>query len=110
MIFESLLESSIKGELLFCEGGMLRYHRRKDNQITIHELLVLPSERRMGKGTSLLNRLLEKEKEIVCIVAKCPEDLKSGNNWYRKIGFVLIDFEYTKSGRKLNIWKLQIKT
>lgn len=107
MIFESLYESAERGELLTCEGGFLRYHRRRDHQATIHELLIVPEARRKNHAQQLLRRLLEKEDGIVRVAAKCPADLESGNAWYLAMGFTCERTETTPTGRKLNVWILE---
>lgn len=107
MIFEGLYESAQKGELICVDGGMLRYHVRRDRQLTIHEVI---STRRIGLdrggvGDMLWNQLMRVE-GWDCIVARCPADL-SGNGWYRKHGFVLSKTETTKKGRALNVWRYE---
>ena len=98
MIFESLHDSNTHGELILIDGGYCRWHRRKDNTITIYEIL----SQRPGAGSEMLNQL---KAHGLPIQAKCPSDL-AANDWYKKRGFVLIATETTKSGRRLNVWRL----
>lgn len=99
MIFESLHESNQRGELLLIDGGYCRWHRRRDDVITIYEII----SQRPGAGQAMLKRLIEQRP--VAIVAKCPVDL-AANEWYRRRGFAHEATETTKSGRKLNVWRL----
>jgi hypothetical protein len=99
MIFEALYEASQHGELLLIDGGFCHWHLRRDGQLTIHEII----STRSGAGSEMLAYL--KKQPATCIVAKCPVDLPS-NDWYRRRGFALEQTEITKTGRKLNVWKL----
>lgn len=99
MIFESLHDSAKAGELILVDGGMLRFHLRRDGTITIYEIL----STRKGAGSEMLEKLRARGKPIQ---AKCPKRLKS-NAWYAKRGFVLIAEEETRGGTELNIWRLE---
>lgn len=98
MIFESLHDSAKCGELILIDGGFCRWHMRRDGVITIYEIL----STRPGAGWEMLIQLIEKRAPIQ---AKCPADLPS-NAWYRRRGFALIGTETTRSGRMLNLWRL----
>lgn len=100
MIFETLYESSKRGELLLVEDGFCHWHLRRDGQLTIREIISL----KPGQGTLMLNTL--KSKNPVSIFAKCPIDLKA-NEWYSHKGFVLEGIEVTKTGTYLNLWRLK---
>ena len=103
MIFEALYESAQRGELILVDGGICHYHLRRDGQLTIREIISI----KPGAGKVMLNTL----KQVAgarTIFAKCPIDLDSGNKWYKKNGFELIDNEITKSGRKLNLWEMKL--
>jgi len=97
MIFETLQKSAMDGELLLITGGYCRWHLRRDGVIVIYEIIAT----RCGAGSEMLKILKEYGKPIR---AKCPADLPS-NKWYQQKGFVLLDTEITRSGRKLNIWQ-----
>ena len=99
MIFETLYESSQRGELLLIDGGFCHWHLRRDGQLTIREIISI----RSGAGTEMLNIL--KTKHSDSILAKCPADLLA-NKWYSKNGFVCEGRETTKTGRLINIWRL----
>lgn len=99
MIFETLHTSAQHGELILVDGGMCRYHLRRDGQLTIHEIISL----RPGAGSAMLARLLAVA-GAVCILAKCPADLPS-NAWYARRGFALDRTETTPAGRLLNVWR-----
>lgn len=102
MIFETLYASSKNNELLLVENAFCRWHLRKDGQLTIHEIISLQP----GQGKKLLS-ILKKVPNALCIVAKCPKDLKA-NEWYAKQGFIKISEEITKTGRVLFVWKLNL--
>ena len=102
MVFESLWESAQKGELLLVEGGMCRWHLRRDKVLVIREIIATLK----SKGTVMLAQLKEVP-GAVGIRAKCPADLES-NGWYEKMGFLKTDVETTRSGRKVNVWELPL--
>jgi hypothetical protein len=104
MCFENLYESSRRGELLLIEGGMCHWHLRRDGQLTIREII----STKPGAGNAMLEQLKETP-GASCIVAKCPVDLAS-NQWYAKQGFELVNVESAKSGRRINVWKLCLKS
>lgn len=95
MIFETLHESAEAGELILIDGGYCRWHRRRDGVTVIYEILSL----RPGAGQAMLARLARP------IQAKCPADLPA-NAWYARRGFRLAGVEQTRSGRILNVWRL----
>lgn len=101
MIFETLYKSSKRNELLSIDGGFCHWHLRRDGQLTIREII----STRPGAGSEMLEQL--KQQPAQSIFAKCPIDLES-NEWYQKRGFTLESTETTKSGRKLNHWRLTL--
>lgn len=102
MIFETLWDSSKRGELILIDGGMCHWHLRRDGQLTIREII----SQRPGAGAEMLGRL-RSVRGAVCIVAKCPADLES-NKWYERRGFVLVATERAGSGRAINVWRLEL--
>ena len=104
MCFENLYESSQRGELLLIDGGMCHWHLRRDGQLTIREII----STRPGAGSVMLEQL-KMTPGANCIVAKCPVDLAS-NQWYAKHGFEIVEVESAKSGRRINVWKLCLKS
>jgi hypothetical protein len=50
MIFVALEEAASKGQLLLIDGGMCRFHKRKDGVTVIREIIVLPTRRKQGVG------------------------------------------------------------
>lgn len=102
MCFERLYDSMKNKELLLVDNGMCNYHLRKDGQLTIHEII----STKPGAGKRMLEVLLSIPAK--CIVAKCPIDLPS-NNWYLKNKFILIDCVKTKTGKEINVWKLNLE-
>lgn len=104
MCFENLYESSQRGELLLIDGGMCHWHLRRDGQLTIREII----STKPGAGSAMLEQL-KNTPGASCIVAKCPVDLAS-NQWYAKQGFEIVNVESAKSGRKINVWMLCLKS
>lgn len=100
MIFESLYESAERGELILIDGGCCRWHLRRDGTITIYEIL----SQRPGAGQEMLARL--RAAGARAITAKCPADLPA-NDWYKRRGFRCAAIETTRSGRTLNVWRLE---
>lgn len=104
MIFETLFESSQRHELLLVDGGMCHWHLRRDGQVTIREIISI----RKGAGGQMLSTLA-RVAGAKSLFAKCPIELES-NRWYKRRGFVLEGQESTKTGRKLNLWRLNLST
>lgn len=102
MIFEILYKSVQRGELLLIDGGFCHWHLRRDSQLTIREII----STRPGAGFEMLEQL--KQQPATSIFAKCPVDLVEASRWYQKRGFALEDTETTKSGRRLNHWRLYL--
>jgi len=106
MLFKALHDSSKRGELILIDNGMCHWHLRKDGQITIREILVLPEKQNSGIGTRML-AYLKNIKGATSIFAKCPEDLPA-NDWYEAKGFEMVGIETTSSGRKVKHWRLKL--
>lgn len=104
MIFETLNESARRGELLLLDGGMCHFHLRRDGQLTIREIIVLPERQGYGIGRDMLSQLAQVI-GATSLFAKCPADLPA-NDWYEHCGFVLEATETTKTGRALKHWRL----
>ncbi len=102
MCFENMYESSKRGELLLVDGGLCHWHLRRDGQLTIREII----STRPGAGSVMLDHL-RAVPAALCIVAKCPVDLDS-NAWYQRRGFELDHVEQAKSGRGINVWRLEL--
>jgi len=106
MIFESLMESAERRELILVDGGLCHFHLRRDGQLTIREIIVLPERQGQGIGTAILEQL-KFTPNAVSIFAKCPFDLDA-NDWYHALGFTDEGMEITKSGRWLRLWRLTL--
>lgn len=106
MIFEPLMESADRGELILIDGGFCHWHLRRDRQLTIREIIVLPGQRGRGIGTEMLEQL-KQVPGATSIFAKCPADL-AANAWYQARGFANEGTEPTKSGRELRLWRLRL--
>ena len=104
MIFEILNNAAENGKLILVDGGLCHWHLRKDGQITIREIIVLPEKRGQGIGTTMLKQL-KQVAGATSIFAKCPVDLEA-NRWYQKMGFQNEGTETTRTGRKLRKWRL----
>lgn len=106
MIFETLMESAERGELILVDGGLCHWHLRRDGQLTIREIIVLPDRRGAGVGAAILARLMTTP-GATSLFAKCPADLPS-NGWYSRMGFLCEGREATKTGRRVNLWRLEL--
>lgn len=106
MIFETLNGAAERGELLLVEGGLCHFHLRRDGQVTILEVIVLPEKQRQGIGRGFLQQLRRIE-GATSIFAKCPADLPA-NEWYERWGFELECREEARSGRLLNCWRVRL--
>jgi len=106
-MLHTLRKPANEGRVWIVEDGLLEFNLLKDKQITIHIIV----STKPGVGSQLLERLLDyaREHDATCLFAKCPTDLKS-NTWYKKKGFKLVRVEdpKSKSGRKLNVWRLPL--
>ena len=102
MIFESLSAAAEAGELLLVDGGMCHFHRRRDGQVTIREIIVLPGHRRRGIGRQLVEQASQGGSSIV---ARCPADLEAGNAFWGALGFGIQYTEKTRAGRTINVWQ-----
>lgn len=102
MIFDALYESAQRGELLLVDGGFCHWHKRRDGQLTIREII----STQPGAGSRMLD-VLKQTPGATCIVAKCPAHLVS-NDWYKRKGFDLVDTETTRSGKPINVWRLEL--
>ena len=106
MIFEVLSEAARRGELILLEGCLCHWHLRRDGQVTIREILVLPQKRGEGTGRKVV-QLLSEVPGATSIFAKCPEELDA-NGWYEHLGFECEGIETTRSGRGLKLWRLKL--
>lgn len=102
MIFEALYTAMQRGELLLIDGGFCHWHLRRDGQLTILELI----STRAGAGREML-AYLRAVPGARSLFAKCPVDL-AANVWYGLRGFTLEGQETTRTGRRLNLWRLPI--
>ncbi|MBW1984666.1 MAG: GNAT family N-acetyltransferase [Deltaproteobacteria bacterium] len=112
MIFEPLWASAQKDELILTLGGLCHFHKRKDGQVTIHEIIVLPKYQRQSKATTMLNIVKARARanpgpQPTSIFAKVPADLPA-NLWFKAMGFQPEGNEETKSGRIMTLWRLKL--
>lgn len=99
MIFAALDEADRRDELFLVEGGLLRYHLRKDGVATIREVLVLRECRGRGIGRELVERVRRRH-PAATLRARCPAELPS-NGFWRRLGFSLV------SSGAVNVWERQ---
>ncbi|MCA9968712.1 MAG: GNAT family N-acetyltransferase [Anaerolineales bacterium] len=90
--------------------GFIQYHHRRDEQTTLHNIVVVQSFRKIGVGQKLIQRL---EAEAIAmdqntILLKCPEDLDA-NEFYKSIGYSETNKE-TGKARSLIIWTKVLKS
>lgn len=107
MIFECLMTAVNRRELILSHGGLCRFHHRRDNLVTINEILVLPDMRGKGLGRALIAEVMAKCPEAIALTAKCPVDLPS-NDFWRHLGFKVVGLEYSSTGRGINLWRLDL--
>jgi GNAT superfamily N-acetyltransferase len=100
MIFAAMNEAADRGELLLVEGGLCRWHRRRDGVVVIRELLVLAEERRQGIGRMLVTRVRQRNPGAR-VLAKCPREYPSNGFWAR-VGFV-----HVAESEGVNEWVLE---
>lgn len=87
MIFVALNDAASRDELLLIDGGLCRFHRRRDGVTVIREILVLPKNRRHGVGRLLLAEVFSRANGGP-IVAKCPR-WYAANLFWSAMGFTL---------------------
>ncbi len=100
MIFAALSEAADRGELLLVDGGLCRFHLRRDGVLVIREVIVLVDRRRQGIGSKLVHRACKTHSGMV--MAKCPTDYES-NKFWRALGFVLVSED-----KGINEWRLDL--
>lgn len=103
MIFVALNEAAERGELLIVNGGLCRWHKRRDGVVVIREIIVLPDCRRLGRGRALVAEVARLNPGAR-LLAKCPiADAKgrvgAGNIFWRKLGFGCVS-----EANGLNTW------
>ena len=101
MLFVALNEAAARGELILADGGMLRFHRRRDGVVTIREIVVLPERRRAGVGRGLVDRVAALNPGAV-LRATCPGEYEA-NAFWRSLGFTIV--AYKPPGGRLAVWE-----
>ena len=99
MIFVALNEAADRGELLLVDGGLCRFHKRRDGVVVIHEILVLPARRKDGIGRSLVDAVRDRFPTAI-LRALCPKEYDSNRFWER-LGFV-----HVSTTERANVWLL----
>lgn len=85
MLFVALHEAAQHGELLLVDGGLCRFHRRRDGVVVIREILVLPTQQRQGIGRALVAEVRRRYPGAM-LVARCPASYPS-NGFWEHMGF-----------------------
>lgn len=98
MIFSALAEAADRGELILTEGGLCRWHCRKDGVVVIREIVVLPELRGRGVGRRMVEEVAARN-PVRAIRARCPNRYTS-NGFWKKMGFGLA---YVDAG--VNVWE-----
>jgi GNAT superfamily N-acetyltransferase len=98
MIFVALDEAARKGELQLMDGGMCRWHLRRDGVVVIREIIVLPGRRRQGVGRRLVEAV-QAANPGRTLRAKCPAAYEA-NGFWRHMGFAL-----AASEKGANLWE-----
>jgi hypothetical protein len=119
VIFNTLWDAARHNELILIDGALCHWHLRRDGQLTIYELIVLPQLQRQGRsqiplavGRSILRSLSQVPGARV-LVARCPADLPA-NTWYQHQGFSLtprssteghhVNLTQSNTGREIITW------
>jgi len=105
VIFNTLYQAALDHELILIDGAMCHWHLRRDGQLTIYEIIVLPQVQRQGRGRSIL-RSLSQVPAARLLVARCPADLPA-NTWYQHQGFHQVNLTQSNTGREIITWQRQ---
>lgn len=100
MIFAALSEAADRGELILRQGGMCRWHLRRDGVVVIREILVLPAYRERGLGRAMLASVQEMNPGCT-VQARCPLSYPS-NTFWEHLGFLQVASDETS-----NTWQLR---
>jgi len=89
--------------------GSCYFHIRKDEQVTIRKLAILPEYQKQGWGRLLIYRVICKaiEEKKKSVFLKCPSN-SIANQFYQKLGFELESTEQGKN-QPINHWRYHIK-
>jgi GNAT superfamily N-acetyltransferase len=100
LIFAALNEAAERGELILVDGGLCRFHQRRDGVLVIREVIVTPERRRQGIGSRIVHWACKTHRGLV--VAKCPTKYPS-NDFWRALGFELVG-----ESKGINEWRLNL--
>jgi ribosomal protein S18 acetylase RimI-like enzyme len=109
----ALLEAIGRSEILVAKKngssvGFVEYRHRRDQQTTLHNIVVMSEYRYTGIGRKLFQALVKEAEERGkgYILLRCPEELAS-NKFYQALGLHLVELEPGKQ-RRLNIWRWEL--
>jgi ribosomal protein S18 acetylase RimI-like enzyme len=89
--------------------GMVHFYLRRDQTVTLYNIVVAQAYQKRGLGRSLftaLVKMVEKSGKTQ-IRLKCPAELPA-NQFYQRLGLELVEEEPGKR-RPLNIWSYRLK-
>lgn len=101
MIFIAMEEAARNGELILVHGGLCRFHRRRDGNTIIREILVLPEYRRSGIGRRLLAEVISRRGDGP-VIAKCPKGYEANLFW------AAMGFEIAGETERLFQWEYRV--
>lgn len=104
VIYAALIEASDAGELLLKDGGMCRWHRRRDGAVVIRELIVLPQRRGQGIGRELVEAVVALNPSAALVRAVCPVSYPA-NGFWAHLGFSVVERSIIR-----NVWELSISS
>jgi GNAT superfamily N-acetyltransferase len=104
VIFAAMMEAADRDELFLIDGGLCRWHRRRDGVVVIREILVLPACRRLGRGRRMVEDIQARNPGAT-LLARCPQTdsqgaVGTGNTFWKHMGFTMTG---TKDG--INTWQ-----
>jgi ribosomal protein S18 acetylase RimI-like enzyme len=90
--------------------GMVHFYQRRDQTVTLYNIVVAQAYQRRGLGRSLFTALVKMAEKSGKrqIHLKCPAELPA-NQFYQRLGLELVAEEPGKR-RPLNIWSYTLKT
>lgn len=91
MIFVALSEAADKNQLILVDGGMCRFHKRRDGVVVVREIIVLKAARRRSVGRSMIDEVIRRHPGAV-LEAKCPAEFDS-NSFWSAVGFESVGFD-----------------
>lgn len=98
MIFVALNEAAERGELILVDGGLCRFHRRRDGVVVIREIIVVPEKRRQRIAVGMIAEVIRRCPDAV-IIARCPVEYDANDFW------PLAGFRLRETADGNNVWE-----